>query len=331
MKSQIISKAAAIAVLGLDQGSNNRPGELYIANESRFVEANFSQPLTTFATGWRDPNNIEATLEFLAPAVETSRRFEFAQFGNSEEFLSEADDVRAIGSSFKRVEFTGEKVNAKTLNKGLTIRVDHDNVAGMPNWREVYTGRIMRRLLRNELRRAAAVLDAAATSVGHIWSTAAGKDPDQDVADTALLYTDATGITPTRLLYGPVAWNLRRKSHRAQDIAGAYLSASRSVGEVATELGFREGLVAHERYQSSASAKTKIIGDSVYLYTAEAGQTPEDPSNIKRFVSPAEGGSRFRVYEQQVNAKLTDITVEHYSVIIATSTLGIRKMAVTAS
>ena len=35
-----------------------------------------------------------------------------------------------------------------------------------------------------------------------------------------------------------------------------------------------------------------------------------------------------RVYEQQVNMKLVDITVEHYSNIVVTSTLGIQKLSV---
>jgi hypothetical protein len=333
MKSKLIAGAAvagAIAdmIAGNDLGANNAPGSMYFANESRFVEANFSEPLTTYAIGWKDPNNIEATLEFVAPKVQTSRRFEFGKASNAEEFLSETDDVRAIGADFKRVEFTSEKESAKTLNKGLTIRVDLDNVEGNPNWRELYTGRLMRRLYRNELRRAIALLVAAGANTAKTWNTDAGKDPDQDIAALVIAFQDAAGINPNRGLYGTVAWNKRRISHRAQNTAGGFASAGMTEAEVAGYLGLDEVRVSKERYQSAAATKSKVLGDYVLLFMAESNATAEDPSNIKRFVSPTTGGTPFRVYEQQINAKLIDITVEHYSNIIVTSTLGIQKATI---
>lgn len=306
----------------------NLPGLEYAANETRFIEANFSEPLTAYAVGWKDPNNIEATLEFVAPKVPTTRRFEFAKATNAEEFLSEADDVRAIGADFKRVEFTAAKVNSKTLNKGLTVRVDLDNVEGMPNWREIYTGRLMRRLFRNDLRRAVTLLAAAANNTAKTWDTTDGKDPDQDCATEVIAAQDASGVNPTRILYGTVAWNKRRLSHRAQKTSGGFASAGMTVAEVAAQLGLDDGMVSKERYQDAPTTKAKVVGDIVLLYLAEAGQTPEDPSNIKRFTSPTMGGTPVRVYEQVISAKLVDITVEHYSQIVVTSTLGIRKLTI---
>src|SRR4051812_7605082 len=89
--------------MGRDNGAI-QPGEVYLANESRFNAAFFSEPLTVYATGWRDPNNLEALLDFLAPPVQVGRRFEYKKADNTEAFLSEADDQRAIGADFKRVE-----------------------------------------------------------------------------------------------------------------------------------------------------------------------------------------------------------------------------------
>src|SRR5213079_3168007 len=40
-----------------------RHGEVSFANETRFNESNFQQPLTDFAVGWRDPGGMETTLE----------------------------------------------------------------------------------------------------------------------------------------------------------------------------------------------------------------------------------------------------------------------------
>src|SRR5215471_6834255 len=95
------------------------PGQICLANESRFNSAFFSEPLTTYAAGWRDPNNLEALLDFLAPPVQVGRRFEYKQADNSESFLSDTDDMRAIGADSKRVEYNGSTVQDKTCNKGL--------------------------------------------------------------------------------------------------------------------------------------------------------------------------------------------------------------------
>lgn len=314
--------------LALDLGAANSVGRIYVANDARFIESNFSEPLTTYAVGWQDPNDIEGTLEFVAPRVPTSRRFEFAQATNAEEFLSEADDVRAVGASFKRVEYTATKVNQKTLNKGLTIRVDMDNVESVPNWRQLYTGRLLRRLWRNELRRAITLLSAAASNTAVTWDTTPGKDPDQDVMTRIIAGGDIAGVQHTRALYGLTSWNKRRIAHRAQNTAGGFASAAMVENEVAGYLGLDGVHVSKERYQSGASTKTQVVNNLVLLYIAESNQTTEDPSNIKRFTSPTVGGTPVRVYEQIVNSKLVDITVEHYSLVVICSTLGIQQLTV---
>jgi hypothetical protein len=66
--------------------------------------------------------------------VQVGRRFEWKKAVNAEEFYSETfDDARSIGGDFKKVEFKGTSVNDKTLNKGLTIIVDIDEVAETPD------------------------------------------------------------------------------------------------------------------------------------------------------------------------------------------------------
>src|SRR4051794_33925096 len=69
-------------------GDALKPGEIYLANESVFTQQYFDEPLTTYAVGWRDPNNIQATLDFFAPAVPVTRRFTYKEWTNIEEFLS---------------------------------------------------------------------------------------------------------------------------------------------------------------------------------------------------------------------------------------------------
>lgn len=302
--------------------------QICLANETRFNEAYFNEPLTNYAVGWTDPEAIEQTLEFFAPAVPVSRRFTYKEHTNSEEFLSETDDIRSIGAEFKRVDFKGTETEAKTDNKGLTIRVDMDQVADMPNWRQLYTGRLMRRLFRSELRRAVALLSAAATNTAKTWDVTAGKDPDQDVISDLITGKTARGIKSNRIGYGDTAWAKRALAHRAQSSAGGFASASMTPEALAALLGVNQIKVSSEVYQSAAAAKTAIVNDLVLMFYALSGAVAEDASNIKRFTSPVEGGGNVRVYEQQMSSKLIDLTVEHYSLIKITSTLGIRKFTV---
>lgn len=304
-------------------------GQLYLANEARFTSTFFSEPLTAYATGWKDNNNIEATLDFLAPPVQVGRRFEFKSADNTEAFLSETDDQRAIGADFKRVDYKGTSVNEKTYNKGLTIRIDLDNLGAAPNWREIYTGRLLQRLLRSELRRAITVVAAAATNTAKTWDTTAGKDPDQDILTDLTAATTSSGVRPNRLLFGEVAWNKRLLSHRAQSTAGGFASAAMTPAELASWLGMSGGAyISHERYQSAAATKSTVTPDIVLEFYAENDLMPDDPSHAKRFWTPVEGGGKYRVYEQQVSAKLIDLTVEHYSNVVVTSTVGLRKLTI---
>jgi hypothetical protein len=202
--------------MGADENGTILPGDIYLANESRFNAAFFSEPLTDYAVGWREPNNIEALLDFIAPPVQVSRRFEYKKADNNEAFLSDSDDARAIGADFKRVEYRGSSVNEKTLNRGLTIRVDLDAAGETPNWRELYTGRLLQRMYRSELRRAIDLLVNSATNTAKTWDITAGKDPDQDILTELIAAVDSAGIRPNRVVFGDLAWSKRLVSHRAQ-------------------------------------------------------------------------------------------------------------------
>jgi hypothetical protein len=307
---------------------NPQPGQICLANEARFTSAYYSEPLTAYAVGWKDQQNIEATLDFLFPPVQVSRRFEYKKADNAEAFLSEMDEERAIGGEFKRVEYRGSTVNEKTLNKGLTIRVDLDQVGGMPNWREMHTSRLLQRLMRNELRRGLDLAITAATDTPKTWDTTAGKDPDAEILTDLIAGVDASGVRANRILFGEVAWNKRLLSHRAQTNGGGYASAGLNPVELAQFLGVEKLMVSRERYQSSSTLKSRLMGDVVLQFYALDGLTPDDPSHTKRFWSAAEGGGKFRVYEQIVSAKLVDVTVEHYSNVVITSNVGLRKLTI---
>lgn len=303
---------------------NPSQGIVHSANESRFSASHYNEALTAFSSGYKDPENLGELLEFIAPAVPVGRRFEFKRANNAEAFLSETDDVRAIGSAFKRVEYTGESVNEKTLNKGLTIRVDHDEVVG-DDWQERYVQLLIQRLHRNELRRAIAVLDGAAKSREQVWD--AKSNPDADLRKALIEAADKSGIRPNRILFGEGAWDARATAYESKDHSAAIRSADMSLDDMSRKLLVDEAKVMRARYQTRTNGKAQMIGNSVYAYFAQNAVTKDEPSNLKRFVTPVDGGSGFRVYLEE-HAKYTDISVEHYSNIVVTSDLGIQKVTI---
>lgn len=295
------------------------------ANENKFTAGNYSEALTAFTVGWTDPDNIAAILDFIAPPIPVGRRFEFKRSDNAQSFYSENDDVRSIGSEFKRVRYDGESVNEKTLNKGLTIRVDHDEVAG-DDWQERYVQMLLQRLLRNELRRAVSALDTIATAQSDAdWSSSA--NPDADIRAMLSAAANESGIRPNRLLIGESAWDKRMTCLESQNSAVAFKGAAMAQSELAGKFLLDGCKVLSSRYQSSASAKSQILGNKLYAFFAQNSISKDEPSNLKRFYTPMDEDSAFRVYCDE-RAKYTDITVEHYSSIVATSELGVRKLTI---
>jgi len=319
-------------------GSDIKPGEIYLANESVFTQQYFDEPLTTYAVGWRDPSNIEAALEFFAPEVSVPRRFTYKEWSNVEEFLSEGsnDDLRAIGGEFATVKYTGVETHARTDNRGLRIRVDLDEVAdpnsalagGIPAYQARAVEKLKRRLARNSLRRAVALLSAAATNTAKTWDTTAGKDPDQDLRSDLVTGATARGFKSNRVGYGETAWTKRALSLRGQNTAGGYASAGLDEAGVARLLGLEQVHVDSARYSAQGAALAEIVNNLVLEFFALSGSDIEDATNIKRFTSPTDGGGPIRVYVQQVTSKLVDITVEKYELCKITSTLGIRKLTI---
>lgn len=365
-------------IIGLDPGRGYKPGQVFFANEaegayhpdayaeaisniingdprlamqfcndSLFLESYYSEALTNFSTGWRDANNIEDTLQFIAPAVPVGRRFEWKAATNAEEFLSElVDDQRAIGADFKVVKYSGTDVTDKTLNRGLSIIVDLDNVGSgigggvTPAWQTNATAKLTRRLYRNSLRRAFAALSAAAVSVPLSWPVIADNpgvlppNPDMDVKADLVTQTNVTGVRNNRIIYGDTAALHRDACYGARNNPAGYAGymGNGIEASLASALMVDRVKISKERYQSSGTAKSEMLGANIYSFYAQDGVDTEDPSNIKRFISRfdgEQGGGLFRVYVQQISSKLVKVSVEFYEKIVVTYASGIRKLAIT--
>jgi hypothetical protein len=102
----------------------------------------------------------------------------------------------------------------------------------------------------------------------------------------------------------------RKRSYSGRDKAGAFAGLRSTNAELAGIIGVDEVLESRFRYQTGATTKSKIIDNAVWLYYAKQGLMADDPSNIKRFVTPTPSG-KFRVYIEN-KLKRTFVTLEHY-------------------
>jgi len=302
-------------------------GLVAMADAASFNNTHFSEPLTTYAQGWRDPSDLQGTLDFLFPPVQVGRRFEFRKHDDSADFLVDTDDERAPGADFKRVAYTGSIENAKTGNKGVTMFVDMDEVGDMPDWQQVYTGRLLRRCMRNDLYAGVALLIAGAANTAKTWDAAA--DPDADLIALVDGAGDLIGFNPSRLAFFGTAWTKRLTSLRAKDTAGSFSSVALTTpDQVAQYCGAQRGMNLTIRVKP-ASTKAKLGGGNYAVaFHAEDGVGPEDPSATKRFWSACADGTQYRVYVMQRSEKLWSLTVERYNKLAVTSTLGLAKYTI---
>lgn len=293
------------------------------ANETQFNQNNYSETLTQFTKTWEDNEGLKSLLNFIAPQVPVAHRFEYKRCNSDNFFCSETDDERSAGSSFKRIDFSGDIVQAKTYNKGLTVRVDADDIVG-DDWQVRYVHLLMKRLYRNELRRAINALKKNATSVDTTWG--ANDQPDIDVRDSLIRGNQAKGFYPNRLLFGELAWYLRQDCYTLQNNAGARISSEMSRENLAEKLMVDD--IKLLKKQNLGLQGNEITGNEIFAFYAQNDLMKDEPSHIKRFVTPNNDGNLFRVYVEE-HTKFVDITVEHYSNIVVTSKDSIMQLNVT--
>ena len=300
------------------------PGVVALANESRFVSSHYSEALTQFTVGYRDPENLLAAVDYVAPPVPVGRRFEWKKADASNHFMTETDDERAIGAGFKRVEYAGSTQLGKTVNRGLTYCLDTDEDGGAVT-EESIVAMLQQRIIRNKYRRAMTAL--AAISAGSSATFSSSTQPDELIKDSLATAQAASGVFPNRGLIGLAAWNLRSAAYAAQTTAGGFAGLNKPASQVAGDLMLSDLRIDKALYQSSGSGKSRIVGSNFYGFNAYDGLTKDDPSHLKQFYTPA-GGGRFRVYRKVTGPadKFVEITVEHYESITATGTIGLSRL-----
>lgn len=181
--------------------------------------------------------------------------------------------------------------------------------------------RLKRRLLRNELVRAAQMLAKAATNSAKKWmASGTGKStPDGDLMDLVRSVADAGGMHANRILCGEQAWAYRYSAMVASEAPGEGASAKLTPEQVAQFLGVEELRVSKERYEttdSSDGSKKKanaVSANTVFAFNASKGVDVDDPSTFKRFHL----GDGFKVFVED-KGYMRAITVSHYSLLAQT-------------
>jgi len=299
-------------------------GQIFeLAHAGSFENTNFSQPLTTYAIGYKDPTDLEAQRRFLFPDVKVNNYFQFMKADNSKDFIIEDDLTRAPGADFKRIKYSGTKVTQKVPNRGLGIVIDEDDVTGgdITGAQQSAVETLIQRINRTELDSAVTMLQSASTLTAKVWD--ATHDPEGDIENLIDGSGDLIGFDPNRLAFIGGSWIVRKNALRATNTPAAGAALSLTPDGVAQGCGAERGMIIRARKQSGAS-KVKIGSKNVIAFMAYDGMQKDDPSNTKCFWTPCQNGKKFRVLIRQVGDKSWLVLVEYYSVLVATSTLGLK-------
>lgn len=299
-------------------------GVVYAANESRFA-SQLSTGLTQYTVGWRDPQNVDALLDRLFPAVpNTPLLFEYGLVSAKEGMgmPAEGKETRAAGADFHRIELRMDKLQGRVPNKGFVRAVDHQDVPlYSASWRNDYVDWLMRLLLRVELRAGLRLLDSGSQRYTADW-TQADCSPDADLEALIDVGETLSGIRPNRLALPRAVWNARKNVYAARNTPYAGQAVNWTPEQLAAQLGLDEIVIVDAQALNSAGVFAPFMANKVYAYFAIAGQLRDDPSHVKRFLSPIEGSASgdWGVFVEE-KAVRTEITVQHNSLIKATSQL----------
>lgn len=305
-------------------------GSIMAANDTNFDAQHLSEPLSDYIVGAPDDEGLLAALEAVAPSIPVGRSFTYRTHNTSDQYQTDsADDadIREIGGNFANAGSNkSTQVDGRTDNKGLIMVLDNDQGGEDPAVQQRAVSNLRNRLLRSDLRRALVGLDANDTNDAKTWASGTTATPDLDVAVANDTGGDARGVDGNLVVWGKSAWIKRQIGTMNNVSPGMAGLANLSPAQAAAMGGCERGVVLPFRYQSATATKTKVLGDAVFIYHAKQGAMPDDPSNIKRFVTNTSGGM-FRVYIIS-ELKRTLVVVEHYSRVVITSTLGIRKLTI---
>jgi hypothetical protein len=310
-------------------------GQITVANAAMNYAGALAQDVQGYLAGL--PSSDEsARLELLFPGVQTNDFFQFAK-SDDEAYLTESDnsDIRAIGASFKRVQYKGTTVIDSTQQKGLTMRVDHKQLPKMAGkviegWENRYAEALRKRLIRADIVRGLALIDAAANNTAVTFS--ASTNPDGLLRAQMQRTRVAMGdLSNAIMVIGNASWQGRIDAYEAAARANTGVANHSDYDEIALAryLQAKRVHIADGIKQTAKGAtKADVLGLANYSYSTSDSPILDDPSNVRRAYSPVKGSGEWAVAIQEYEV-YTDITVWHESKIFIPQSTGIRKTTVT--
>jgi hypothetical protein len=154
-------------------------------------------------------------------------------------------------------------------------------------------------------------------------------NPDGDVRSELRTLGDSSGMRPNRVLYGRTAHDARLTTHETTNSAAGFGAVARDLNALASYLGVDEVRVDEARYQSTLTAKTQIVNNLVLMFMGQQTPSRLDPSNLKTFISPSQGGGYLRVFERQISDQMVEIIVSRRELLSVVTTLGLGQFTVT--
>ena len=319
---------ARVVEMPYDTGSGLENGQIYVANDSRFTAGAYNQALTTFAVGGWNNTGLERELMLYTGApVMVSKRFSYKVWTNAEALKSDlTDDIRAVGGDFKEVRLGNTEVSTQVANRGLIMVLDKDELAEGVMTENDAVAYLTNRLKLNQIRRASALLIAAAGDQTYTWSSAA--DADANMETQINVAQGVSGMDPNTALYPRSVWTLRRTALRALTTAGGFANAGFTEQELASYLGLDTAARVTATYQSATATKTVVGSNKAILFRRALSGMKMDPSNIKYFWAPTGGGGPISAFRYEEGAKRVIVGVETNELLAITYSGGIRTLTI---
>lgn len=306
--------------------------KITLANSDAYNAANLSEPLSAYCAGLPIDDGAAEMLAFIAPEVKTAKRFEYTKFGDGIMLVDE-DDERAVRGEFKEIDISGDVVNAKLVNHGLTLAIDDDEF--FADYEQEAVRILKNRLVANELSRAVAMAKAAAgTLESKTWKSGGGTNPDLDIRKLITSVGDKGGINANRVLIGDAAWTYRLESLLGSQNTAAGGQAMFTIDNLRGFVGAEKILTCDKRFETkvkdsdgkAAKEYKAFLANYVLAFNARDGISKFDASTFKRFV----GEEGFKVYVEK-KTKRTIVTVEHYSLLAQTGVGACKGLSVSNS
>lgn len=306
--------------------------KITLANSDAYNAANLSEPLSAYCAGLPIDGGTAELLAFIAPEVKTAKRFEYTKFGDGI-MLVDKDDERAVRGEFKEIDISGDVVNAKLVNHGLTLAIDDDEF--FADYEQEAVRILKNRLVANELSRAVAMAKAAAgTLESKTWKSGGGTNPDLDIRKLITSVGDKGGINANRVLIGDAAWTYRLESLLGSQNTAAGGQAMFTIDNLRGFVGAEKILTCDKRFETkvkdsdgkAAKEYKAFLANYVLAFNARDGISKFDASTFKRFV----GEEGFKVYVEK-KTKRTIVTVEHYSLLAQTGVGACKGLSVSNS